>query len=45
MRRQEIQVLFCEHESGRMGGWGFAITKREGLGSGLCGDSRLEIKR
>ena len=32
-------------KSGRMAGWGLALTEREGLGFGLCGDSRSDSKR
>lgn len=39
------KVLFSEDEFGRVGGWGVAGPGRKGLGSGLCGDSRLESKR
>lgn len=36
---------FSEDESGRMAGWGLAVTGREGLGFELCGGSRFESKR
>lgn len=34
-----------EDESGKVAGWGLAVTGREGLGFDLCGGSKFESKR
>lgn len=44
-RGRKSKVLFSEDESSRVSGCGLAGPEGKGLGSGLCGDSKLESKR